>query len=104
MALQDALGQERVSKTFRDALAVTPSDTIGPAQRIRDVRAIWADVGGTVSLITDAVATNKELNDGGTLTSASAVSFTLLSGVILELGVAYVLATGTAATGIKVLF
>ena len=103
MALQDALGQERVSTTYQDALALTPSDTISPANRLRDVRAIWADVGGTVSVITEAVATKSEVS-GSAATSAQAVSITLTSGKELNLAIAYLLNTGTAATGIKAFY
>lgn len=104
MARQNSTGATMVDEAFRDALVVAPSDTIGAAQRLRDVRGIWADVGGTVSVITDAVAARSEVFGGAPLTAASAVSFTLTAGQALKLQVAYVLATGTAATGIKALF
>lgn len=103
MGLQTSTGAAMVDSSFSDALAVTPSDTIAPAQRLHGVRAIWADVAGTVSVITQAVAAKAETS-GGALTAGNAVSFTLLAGQPLPLEVAYVLATGTAATGLKALF
>lgn len=103
MALQDTLGADLVNDSFGDAAVVTKSDTIGPTTRLRDVRGIWADVAGTVNVITEAAAKASEVN-GAALSSANGVSFTLLAGQVLPLKVAYVLSTGTAATGIKVLF
>lgn len=178
MGLQSSTGAEMVDASYSDAVAVTPSDTISPATRLRQVRAIWSDAGGTVTVVTDAAAgradqagggpfgqiTALEITAPGTLydtatvafsggggsgaaatatvtagaisaltitnpgegyTSAptvtithgsagsgataqavvgeAAVEFTLLPGVPLPLHVAYVLATGTAATGLKVL-
>jgi hypothetical protein len=103
MGRQTSTGAEAVDSSFSDAKAVTPSDTIGPVERLRNVRGIWADVAGTVSVITHAVAAAAETS-GSAPTSAAAVSFTLPAGQVLHLEVAYVLATGTAATGIKALF
>lgn len=106
MGLQNGNGADLVDGSYIDAKAVTPSDTIDGldgTHRLRGVRAIWADVGGVVEVITQKTAQALELK-GTAPTSANAVPFTLLSGVLLPLQVAYVLATSTTATGIKVLF
>lgn len=103
MPRQNSSGAANVDKSFDDALVVTPSDTIGPAQRLRDVRGIFCDVGGTLKVITQNVAAASEAG-GPALTAANGVSFTVVAGQVLDLKVAYVLATGTAATGIKALF
>lgn len=103
MALQTTTGADQVDLTFDDAKAVVPSDTISPATRLSGVRAIWADVGGTLTVITNAVAQAGD-KTGSAVTAAQAVAFTITSGKDLALRVAYVLATGTAATGIKALF
>lgn len=98
----NAKGAQLVDTSFEDAIAVTPSDTLDAAHRLRNVRAIWADVAGTISVITEAVAKQSEINGNPVpLTSAQAVPLTLTAGRELQLRVAYVLATGTAATGIK---
>lgn len=97
-------GAQFVDPGFYDAAAVTPSDTLNIAHRLRGVRGIWADVAGTVSVITEGAAYQAEANGSpDPVTSAQAVSFTLPAGQVLPLQIAYVLATGTAATGIKVL-
>lgn len=103
MARQNSTGAEMVDEAFRDAAVVAPSDTIGAAQRLRDVRGIWSDAGGTLSVITESVAALSETR-GGVLTAANAVPWVLTAGQVLKLQVAYVLLTGTAATGLKVLF
>lgn len=100
MSLQTSTGAAMVDSTFTDANVVTPSDVIDTTHRLRNVRGIWADVAGTVSVITQADA-DAALATGQALTAAKAVSFTLPAGTVLTLSVAYVLATGTAATGIK---
>lgn len=102
MGLQTSTGADMVDTSFGDAAVVAGSDTISPATRLHGVRAIWADVGGTVSLITEATARAGDLA-GSPVTAAQAIPFTLTSGRELPLQVAYVLLTGTAATGIKVL-
>jgi len=104
MGRQISTGAEAVDEAFSDAKVVAPSDTIDPTHRLRNVRAIWADVAGTISVITEAAAAAAETSSGVPLTAAAAVPFTLGAGVPLKLNVAYVLATGTAATGIKALF
>lgn len=103
MARQNSTGATMVDEAFRDAKAVAPSDTISIATRLRDVRGIWADVAGTLTVITEAAAALAEVN-GAALSAANGVPFTMTAGVPLKLQVAYVLATGTAATGIKVFF
>lgn len=103
MGLQSSTGADMVDLSFDDALPVVPSDTISPATRLSAVRAIYADVAGTVSVITARVAERGD-KTGSAVTAAQAVSFTLTAGKELSLRVAYVLATGTAATGIKALF
>lgn len=103
MGLQSGTGADLSDPSFDDAKAVTPSDTIDPAHRLSAVRGLVADVAGTVSVITSATASAGDKTGSG-VTAAQAVSFTLLAGVILPLRVAFVLATGTAATGIKALF
>lgn len=102
MGLQSGTGAELVDSSFNDAVVVTPSNTIAAAERLRDVRGIWADVGGNVTLITDAVASKSEV-DGGNLTASNAVTFVVPTGKVLPVKTAYVLSTGTAATGIKAL-
>jgi hypothetical protein len=103
MGRQTATSATTVDATFNDALAVTPSDTISLGHRLYNVRGVWADVAGTISVITQVVAASAE-KSGGLPTAGQAVSFTLAAGQVLPLEVAYVLATGTAATGIKAFF
>jgi hypothetical protein len=103
MGLQFSTGADRVDASFSDVLAVAPSDTISPATRLRGVRGIWSDAGGTVSVITEAVASRGEAT-GSAVTAAQAVSLTLTAGQALPLQVAYVLAAGTAATGLKAFY
>lgn len=103
MARQTSLGADTVDEAFSDVLAAVPSDTISAATRLRDVRGIWADVAGTLKVITEAVASLAETN-GAVLSAANGVTLTMTAGAPLKLRVAYVLATGTAATGIKVFF
>lgn len=103
MARQTSTGATMVDEAFSDALVVAPSDVINPATRLRDVRGIWADVAGTLKVITEAAAVAAEVK-GAALTAANAVTFTIPTGTPLKLQVAYVLATGTAATGIKAFF
>lgn len=103
MGLQNSRGAALADEAYDDALAVTPSDTISPAHRLTGVRGLFADVGGTITLITSAAASAGDLN-GPPVTSANGVEFTVLPGVVLPVRAAYVLATGTAATGIKALF
>lgn len=100
MGRQTSTGAEAVDPAFADAVAVTPSDTIDPAHRLRDVRGVWADVAGTLTVITERVAAAGE-TAGSAVTATQAVALTLTAGQVLPLQVAYVLATGTAATGIK---
>lgn len=102
MGLATSTGATTTDSSYEDASAVAPSDTISPATRLNQVRAIWADVAGTISVITAKTAREAD-KTGSAATSAQAVSFTLTAGRELPLEVAYVLATGTAATGIKVL-
>lgn len=71
MGRQTATGAEKVDAAFDDALVVTPSDTISPATRLRDVRGLWADVAGTVHVITEKVASGVERNGGSLQADAS---------------------------------
>lgn len=103
MGRQTNTGAIATDESYANAAVVAPSDTIGPAQRLHEVRGVFCDVGGTLKVITEATAVSSELG-GGALSAARAVSFTVPTGTVLPLAVAYVLATGTAATGIKVLF
>lgn len=102
MGLQTSTGADAVDWSFNDAVAVVPSDVISPATRLSAVRAIWADVAGTLTVITDTVAQAGD-KTGSAVTAAQAVVLTITAGRELPLRVAYVLATGTTATGIKVL-
>lgn len=98
-------GAACVDTSFEDAVAVTASDTIDEAHRLRGVRALWADVAGTVKIITEAAAARAELNGNPVpVTATQGVALTFLAGVPVPIRAAYVLATGTAATGIKALY
>jgi len=66
-------------------VAVTTSDTVNI---VKTPKAIYADVSGTISMIDSAGTT---------------VSFTVLAGVIYPLVPTRIRATGTTATGIKIL-
>jgi hypothetical protein len=103
MGLQNSRGADLADGAYDDALAVSPSDTISPANRLSGVRGLVADVGGNLTLITATVAAAGD-NGGSAVTAAQAVEFVVPTGVILPIRAAYVLATGTAATGIKALF
>lgn len=102
MGLQISTGADAVDDSFADASVVVPSDTISAATRLRQVRGIICDVGGTVTLITEIAAQNGD-KTGSAVTAGQAVPFALGSGVLLRIQAAYILATGTTATGIKVL-
>lgn len=103
MARQTSTGAAMVDDAFSDAISVAPSDTISPATRLRDVRGVWADVAGTLKVITEAVAVAAEVK-GTALSAANGVTLTVTAGTPLKLQVAYVLLAGTAATGIKAFF
>jgi len=64
---------------------VTPSDTVNV---VKTPKAIYADVAGTISMIDS---------------SGTTISFTVLAGIIYPLIPARIRATGTTATGIKIL-
>lgn len=103
MGLQTGTGAERVDGSYDDAVAVLGNDTISVSHRLRDVRALWADVAGNVSIITETAASTGE-TVGPPVTAANAVSFILPAGQALPVRVAYLLATGTDATGLKALY
>lgn len=102
MSLQISTGADAVDDSFVDAAVVAPSDVISPATRLRQVRGVFCDVGGTLTVITEATAQAGD-KTGSTVSAAQAVAFTVVAGALLKLQVAFILATGTAATGIKVL-
>lgn len=103
MALQNSTGAERVDASYDDLKVVTKSDTIGPTQRLGDVRALRSTAGGAITLITERAET-LALAAGAAPTAAAAVAVTLTAGETLPIRAVYVLSTGTAAADIEALF
>lgn len=100
MALQNGNGADLVDGSYNDVQAVTASDTISDAHRLRDVRGIRADVGGNLTVVSEAAAVAVGGVDGNL--TAAGVQLVIGTGELIPLRVAYVLTTGTTATGLKV--
>lgn len=77
MGRQTSTGAESVDPSFDDALVVTPSDTVAFATRLRAVRGLWADVAGTVRVITERQANYSD--QMGTVLQASALGSVLFN-------------------------
>lgn len=100
MGLQNGLGASLVDPSFDDVVAVTPSDVLTAAHRLSGVRALRCDVGGNLTLITNTVAAADDKNGTATV-SGQAVQLVAATAETIQIRAAYVLATGTTATGIK---
>lgn len=103
MGLQNSLGAALVDDSFDDVLVAVPSDTIAETTRLKDCRAIRSTAGGAVKLITNRV-NEVGAKTGSAVTAAQAVIVTLVAGETLRIRAAYILATGTAAADIELLF
>lgn len=104
MGLQTTTGADRVDSSFDDALAITPSDTISQATRLSGVRALRADVGGNVTVVTSEQVRKGDQGKGPTdFGGVSAVAITGQGNyTVLPTGVTFTGGGGTGATGVVV--
>lgn len=76
MGLQSPKGADLVDSSYDDAAVVTPSDTISSAHRLRGVRGLFADVGGNITVISNAAASKAETGADSTFGQVTGVAVT----------------------------